>query len=71
MRSSDVLRVVEGAQEIDTAELGRRLGVGAEDLREVLGQLRRQGRITIDSDAELTRVLVRLAPPQATLFLVA
>lgn len=67
----DVLRAVESAGEIDSVELGRRVGVGAEELREMLGQLRRQGRITIDSDAALARVLVRLAPPQATLFMVA
>jgi len=66
-----VLRAVESAGEIDSVELGRRVGAGAELLRDVLGQLRRQGRITIDSDAELTRVIVRLAPPQVDLFQVA
>lgn len=69
--SLDVLRALEREGTLDTDQLLQLTGATRDELRDALTELRHANRITIDSDATLSRVFVALAPPQATISQVA
>jgi hypothetical protein len=69
--SLDVVRALEREGTLDTDQLLQLTGATRDELLDALTELRHADRITIDSDAELTRVVIRLAPPQVDLFQVA
>lgn len=65
--SLDVLRALEREGTLDTDQLLQLTGATRDELRDALTELRHADRISIDSNADLSRVFVKLAK-QGALF---